>query len=72
MEIVQKLIKQNQIKIIYTKDGQEYITPEKLVSKLKDLVNEHEKININQIGDLVNINFNDDKLDIFINELLQG
>lgn len=57
VEIVQKLLQQQYVQLIYTRDGQEYITPDKLVAMIKALVMQHHKLSMNQLPDLLNVNF---------------
>jgi len=55
VEIIESLIKNYDLKLIYTLDGREYITPEYLEKQIKEVVLQHRRINIVELPKILNV-----------------
>lgn len=57
VDLIQVLLQQDpSFTLIYTKDGQEYLTPEALDNEIREIVQLKKKINVDQLPDLINVN----------------
>eukprot|EP01090_Pellita_catalonica_P002812 TRINITY_DN1242_c0_g1_i1.p1 TRINITY_DN1242_c0_g1~~TRINITY_DN1242_c0_g1_i1.p1 ORF type:complete len:728 (+),score=175.51 TRINITY_DN1242_c0_g1_i1:68-2251(+) len=59
VEIILRLIEKGKLDVIFTEDGKEYITPERLESDIRDEIMGHQgRINILEIPPLLNVSLN--------------
>ena len=57
VDLIQVLLHQDpSFTLIYTKDGQEYLTPEALDKEISEIVQLKKKIDVDQLPDLLNVN----------------
>ena len=55
VEIVEKIIKKLNLKLVFTRDGQEYVTPDYIEKQIYDLIQQKGCVNVQELPDLLNI-----------------
>ncbi|KAL0276431.1 UNVERIFIED_CONTAM: hypothetical protein PYX00_004012 [Menopon gallinae] len=59
IEIINKLIERNQIEVVFTTDGKEYITPDHLIKEIKDELYVHNgRINLVELAKILSVDLN--------------